>query len=195
MSTVVKIALGIILAVVLVVVAITVLLGGAMAVKGKGLVDSARIRNEVAKLNELEAAAYIYWADNNAMPEAMPDGFIPKETFIEAELLIDTDLGIKLGENDGDEWALFRCELEGANFSANPQGKNICATVVRDNKVTPISNLLICNIEVMKDDEVNSTGEGRGWEQAFDDFPRENYRGDCESLKGASLYAFRVFAE
>ena len=184
------------LAIVLVVIGI--ILG--MAVKGKALVDAARMRAEVTKMNKFEAAVATYYARTNYLPEE-DSGNILKEVFIDKELLTNRDFEVRVGTGF---WTFNRCDGKGTVtagywYEASITGGSVCVyNTVAGNQVFAASNLvdakLICNIEVMKDDENLSAGEGRGYGNYYANEASEAYR-NCDNitLTSKDIYAFRAF--
>jgi hypothetical protein len=188
-------------------VVIGIILG--MAVKGKALVDAARMRAEVAKINKFEAAAYIFYADTNNLPDnESGQPYILASTFVNKELLTNGDFDEKIS---GQGWAFYRCSPDNATpsefFEPAGSGGNVCVTGnaaanVEDGTVnTTLTDIevptrLVCNIEIMKDDENTTNGEGRGWTTAIaeTETTQANYRNCDNYTTGESVnYAFRVF--
>ena len=184
------------LAIVLVVIGI--ILG--MAVKGKALVDAARMRAEVTKMNKFEAAVATYYARTNYLPEEDASGNILKEVFIDKELLTNRDFEVRVGTG---YWTANRCNTvsDGAavpkyNFEHSATGSNVCVIITTagtGSTALSVDSKLMCNIEVMKDDENLSSGEGRGYAGILTDTGSIVYRNCDNATFATTTYAFRAF--
>ena len=206
------------LAIVLVVIGI--ILG--MAVKGKSLVDSAKMRAEVAKLNKFEAAAgQLYAMGVTKVRDGIgaPGGytFIPPQTFIDRGLLTKKDLEIGTSQS---YWTFAYCSIRGAR-GVDPDGgvygplrnfylmgyhsSMICVMPTTDGESSTYKEIdikLACNIEIMKDDMSFNTGLGL---QAFGRYtsanptlgPSADAFKDCDRIADSysnPLFGFRVLS-
>jgi prepilin-type N-terminal cleavage/methylation domain-containing protein len=194
------------LAIVLVVIGI--ILG--MAVKGKALVDAARMKAEVAKINKFEAAVAIYFTHNeHNMPDILPvwPAGVGRNSFMDLGLLTNADFEQKV---DNCDWGVFRCYVgpdDNRAFKSSgawdslyaSSAVNFCISTVVNSSVTdaswdrvPMSRRFVCNVEVMKDDENVTAGSDRGWGDPLTDDNRNNYR-NCDNWTSETwAYAFMV---
>ena len=165
------------LAIVLVVIGIIL----AMVVKGKSLVDAARMRAEVAKVNKFEAAISEYYSlTGGKLPQIAYGNRIDRRPFIDAGLLTEKDYEINIGTIvvSGREykgyWAMGGCSSRDRPYmfsswmNIRSQVKNICILGVPDpddittaQTINALDIRLVCNIEVMKDDQFLGSGIGR----------------------------------
>ena len=149
----------------------------AMAVQGAGLVRSAKMRNEMAKLNKFEAAVMTGYSKTGYLPEDMVTVDIFKAInpayYIDQGLLTKEDFIIKMSEADYgniNEWHLVRCTSKYDNtnqsyyFAHDVNGAGVCA--IGNSPSTSLEVPFICSIEVMKDDEDLTTGAARNFGNA-----------------------------
>jgi prepilin-type N-terminal cleavage/methylation domain-containing protein len=198
------------LAIVLVVIGI--ILG--MAVKGKALVDAARMKAAVAKINKFEAAVAILYASNGLQrPPVIPGIAAPglaRSIFIERGLLTNADFELGF---DNLDWGLFSCYADpnGTDHyfssdvaAASTYGGAIsfCIVAVEDSSITDATwvrmdtpRKYICNVEIAKDDENTTTGHGRGWGALLPEteISKANYR-NCDNWTSGdkARYSFMV---
>jgi hypothetical protein len=190
-----------------------------MAVKGKALVDAAKMKAEVAKLNKFEAAVSIFFASRGGLPDVADEwGVIHPRVFADAGLLTMSDMTNGIDSKDWffvvcqpapyDSNVFYHVDLENGRIS----GINVCVTGIDDNENLPytgrnpdISARLACNIEVMKDDENATAGNGRGYgdgsagsRYAFNAYSDAEIQANfkvCDNYPTGILtpYAFKVF--
>jgi prepilin-type N-terminal cleavage/methylation domain-containing protein len=193
------------LAIVLVVIGI--ILG--MAVKGKALVDAARMKAEVAKINKFEAAIAIFFASNNySMPDVVASGLNPgiaRSVFLERGILTNADFEQKI---DNLEWGIYRCHVlpsdDSRYYSSSTQTQgytaSFCISTSSDTSTgifwdrVPMSGKFICNVEAVRDDENVTTGHGRGWGMVLTQpADPEKYRNcaDWTQAEGG-LYGYKI---
>ena len=174
------------LAIVLVVIGIII----GMAVKGKSLVDAARVRADLAKINKVEAAAAIYYTKTNNQPVWSP--YDPERNdAVELGLLTYNDFLLEaLGMEHPDGGFLKRmyvhaCEaapypddpssfgwkgtyLVGGGTSV-PHTYNSCILVGLENPPLPVpvstsagsSHFYVCHVETGLDDMNDRSGAMR----------------------------------
>ena len=169
----------------IVLVVIGVILG--MAVKGKSLVDTARLRAEVNKVRKLEAAVHIYLATHPDMqvterrPEFHGWGDFDMNYFYDNGILTQKDLESMAPKYDGTKgyWTPVRCQYYNDSlniYRGNSQDipfdpTNFCARIFSEvidtnpslsrMRWVQMPRRLQCAIEVFLDDEDVTTGVAR----------------------------------
>jgi type II secretory pathway pseudopilin PulG len=163
------------LAIVLVVIGII----AAMAIGGTDVLANAQVRSEVNKLSKFESALSTYRAANNKFPKALSGTDRRLNTLALVGLGVDAkDLKSKFSEDTQNDTAyqLQYCapdpdNTSGAGFEiGTAEASNICLNiglgVVADgtNEAAldnPIHSLIVCNTELLLDDENILTGSAR----------------------------------
>lgn len=159
------------LAVVLVIIGI--ILG--MAIKGKQLVEAAKIRAEVSKIHKFEAAVYTYYVLKNELPPYGTYQIIDNESFIELGLLTAKDLQSEFAVDDDTAWMFHTCRLNADSYFTRPNQttaltevfNNVCVSMGKwwqPNNAMSYSYTNprhACYIENLIDDNDLLGGEGR----------------------------------
>ncbi|MDR2105397.1 MAG: prepilin-type N-terminal cleavage/methylation domain-containing protein [Deferribacteraceae bacterium] len=155
-----------------------------LAVKGGTLIDSARIRSEVRKLEKFQTALSAYVGRMGALPSAIvADSLVlDKKLLIEHNYLNEIDLNTDYKDDPNVRWNFVGCASvvdtpaeigkpailkwdKAQNYA--PGLSNICVTTVADNFSGPllasvyVSDILSCSIENMLDDLSYQGGSGR----------------------------------
>jgi hypothetical protein len=172
------------LAIVLVVIGL--ILG--MAIKGKTLIDSAKIRAEVIKISKFESAVYTYFVKTGCLPALDKSGRYDTASLVAIGALSQRDF---YSEMAGDNWTLVACGMQPSGFNVSGSGAEVCARMgVNEHKKVPAR--LVCNIEKLLDDENLSTGLGRVQSGATN-FSINVYN-DCNSAPaGVYDYMYIIF--
>ena len=171
----------------IVLVVIGLILG--MAIKGKTLIDSAKIRVEVIKLSKLESAVYAYFVKTNGLPPLdSSTGRFDISSLLALGALGQRDL---YSEMAGDNWTLVACSMQSSGFSVTASGGEVCARMgLTDHKKIPAR--LVCSIEKMLDDENLNLGIGRVQSGAAN-FTQSVYN-DCNLAPGDQFdYMYLLF--
>lgn len=170
------------LAIVLVVIGL--LMG--MAFKGKTLVDAARIKAEVTKIQKISTAINTYMAKYDSLPGQLDNGTVQNNqemfnTLIAEGMLKESDfksVGTG-GQGGGGWWNFVGCqEFQGANgraWKVSPASNQSNLCVYRSSTKTSentnngaggdpgqlMDGLTICQIETLLDDKNVYSGDGR----------------------------------
>jgi prepilin-type N-terminal cleavage/methylation domain-containing protein len=179
--------------VVMVVIGIIVALG----IKGSALVNTSRIRAEIAKLRNFETGFAGYFLKNNTLP--------PKD---DDNLTTIGDIKCYITQRLLDRQVIAAEDVPSA-FSHNSESWNFC-TNIADNTTNgnvfgaagfPVENVgvystglnyeLICNIEGILDDGSEFGGSGRVLDTLNN--PLELATRNCDDLKNKSLYAGYIY--
>ena len=195
------------LAIVLVVIGIIL----SMAVKGKSLVDTARLRAEINKVRKLEAAIHIYLVTHPDMQIVDRIGIggpnnwgdFDMSYFYDNGILTASDLRSMVGRSDGriGHWTPVQCMYYGDaisiyrgtyNQTVPFKPTNFCARIIggvdlgepgySTMRLLPMPDRIGCALEVYLDDENVATGLAR-YLLGYNatDFTRAEYE-DCMSL-------------
>jgi prepilin-type N-terminal cleavage/methylation domain-containing protein len=149
----------------------------AIALKGQIIIESARLRSEIRKIEKLQNSFANYVNRQNKLPPVVPgstaydiealikDGYIPKQ---------DTLAGIKADNAaDGYSWKYFACLNEKgtgddnyswkqASVSSNLLLANVCVAMADNTtEIGSMDGLLNCTIEASLDDKNYRGGNGR----------------------------------
>ena len=198
------------LAIVLVVIGIIL----SMAVKGKSLVETARLRAEVNKIRKLEAAVHIYLISHPDMqtvqrPNSNTDwGDFDMRYFYDNGILTPNDLrsmvDVRRWSEDG-YWIPVRCQYYGDALNIQRGGNqtipfnptNFCTRIFSEvdenaNRMYyfPVPRRIQCAIEIYLDDEDVKTGVARYlYGHDSTNFTPAEYK-DCLSLPSNWDYAY-----
>ena len=174
------------LAIVLVVIGL--ILG--MAIKGKTLIDSAKVRAEVIKISKFEAALYSYFVKSG---NSLPPIDASTGRYDTAGLIATGALGQRdfYSEMAGDNWTLVACDMQPGSVNVSASGADVCLRAgITEHKKVPAK--LACSIEKMLDDENLAMGLGRV-QSGANNFSQEAYN-DCNLATGGPYdYMFLVF--
>lgn len=193
------------LAIVLVVIGIIL----AMAVKGKQLVETARIKADLAQIYKFETAFSIYYAKTGVLPTDLnkprngnASGDLDTQVLIDMEILSRNDMYSSVA---GKSWGFIVCGImtngtykgmTKAEAIAQRQLLGVCAvtgdpTVYGNVPSISFPAKLICYVEDVLDDRGQLTGYGRN---LFYNpgFVMKNYN-DCDGETGTLVYAYKVF--
>jgi hypothetical protein len=135
----------------------------AMVYKGKELLDTASVRAEVNKLSKLRNAIATVMTmtskgDLDELDYLPATGYDTKPLF-DLELISKEDIAV---QGSSENWAIFPCINVAAGFKFDVDtgsGSMICAL----HKTYPID--LVCNTEVMSDNQDLDTGLGGAFER------------------------------
>ncbi|MDR2105497.1 MAG: type II secretion system GspH family protein [Deferribacteraceae bacterium] len=169
----------------------------AMVYKGKELLENASIRAEVHKLSKLRNAfaTMMTTTSKGNIDELEYDsatGYKIQPLF-DLELIAPEDLTV---QGSSDNWSFYPCINNAASFSfdiINQTGSMICAL----HKTYPVD--LICNTEVMNDNQNLSTGLGVAFKNSQADDPYDNLTGmvqggfDCDLAKPSAATPPEVY--
>ncbi len=161
-----------------------------MAIKGKTLVDSAKVRAEVVKMGKFETAVYTYFSKTGS---SLPPLDTSTGRYDASSLITIGALGQRdyYSEMANDNWTLVACGMQPAGFSVAATGSEVCARIgLADHIKVPAR--LACSIEKMLDDDDLSTGTGRVQAGAAN-FTQDVYN-DCNLASGGPYdYMYMVF--
>lgn len=197
------------LAIVLVVIGLLL----AMVVKGKSLIDAAKMKGELNKLSKIEAAVNTYFTRYNRLPgftggntAVTPDALA--NALVEESLLLRSDLEAFDGTN---YWTFIGCkDKDGKAWDVGPINKysHLCAYL---SKSAPVNNInltaptdnefessFVCQIETSFDDKTVLGGLGRITDPNGYNGPMKNSSFKCSDKvivgqQGIPTYVYKVW--
>jgi prepilin-type N-terminal cleavage/methylation domain-containing protein len=142
------------LAIVLVIIGIIM----GMLIKGRALIETARLKNEIRKIERIQTSVAGWFAKTTGGVEAV-DAFPLVEEADPTTLNFRelSDLSAADMTNLYDNWTLRRGKFAAGELAASPTGAGI-NIYIRTETTTP---RFACNIEFMLDDRNFATGNGR----------------------------------
>jgi prepilin-type N-terminal cleavage/methylation domain-containing protein len=188
-----------------------------LAVKGRTLIDSARIRSEIRKLERFQTAFAAYVSRTGSMPISdtiTSDLFIDKAELVKHGYLNNSELNTDYKDIYPDiRWNFAGCtsllitpadpstgkpaKLKWGNAQNYAPGlSNICVTTVADNFTGTLlpnvhfSKILSCYIENMVDDRSYFGGSGRAFN--YGDEPIDGFD-NCSELDNSSPYGYKIY--
>jgi prepilin-type N-terminal cleavage/methylation domain-containing protein len=188
-----------------------------LAVKGRTLIDSARIRSEIRKLERFQTAFAAYVSRTGSMPISDTITtvlFIDKAELVKHGYLNNSELNTDYKDIYPDiRWNFAGCtsllvtpastgkqaELQWNDAQNYAPGlSNICVTTIEDNFMgnfianIHFSNILSCYIENMIDDRNYLGGSGRVFAQATSSVPVTSFD-NCSELEGSDEYGYKIY--
>jgi prepilin-type N-terminal cleavage/methylation domain-containing protein len=191
-----------------------------LAVKGRLLIDSARIKSEVRKLEKFQTALAAYVGRIGSLPESIDNAtlFLDKSQFINYGYLNDVDFNTDYkDEYPSIRWNFLGCasfiETAATNTapavvrwdetaSYAPGLSNICMTTCDDNLSGAyignfyFSNILSCSIEQTLDDRSYQGGGGRIYDSGSTLPPLPDNSAtfeNCLEFYGAVPYGYKIY--
>lgn len=133
-----------------------------LAVHAGGLVETARVRQNLQKISKMRDAVSILMSRVSTQGSVQELRYVQNEgkntytldisRFVQANLLHESDL--EIGDS-AVSWQMVRCGLTDGRNAANVSGASICALA------PSLSPALLCHIENIMDDQNTTTGRGR----------------------------------
>jgi prepilin-type N-terminal cleavage/methylation domain-containing protein len=182
-----------------------------LAVKGRTLIDSARIRSEIRKLERFQTAFAAYVSRTGTMPisDKVTDYlFIDKSELVKHGYLNNAELNTDYKDIYPD----IRWNFAGCTSFAPDEGKpelkwtdaqnyapglsNICVTTIADNVTSNLSanihfsNILSCYIENMVDDRSYLGGSGRAF--GYSSVPVIDFD-NCSVQDNSTAYGYKIY--
>lgn len=188
-----------------------------MAFKGKALIDSARIKAEIARIQKISAGINVYFAKYERLPGLEDDGsFDPAEgsralydDLTKEGILREGDFKSSAPEGQGTWWNFIGCEDKGTYWA--PESLNAAHYICIARTNTPTKNFpggnprdfkmdakMLCSIETVLDDKNISGGDGRGVTPTADSTGSGTLdpNWNCSSNNNSGnemIYLYRVF--
>jgi prepilin-type N-terminal cleavage/methylation domain-containing protein len=183
-----------------------------LAVKGRLLIDSARIKSEVRKLEKFQTALAAYVGRIGSLPASVDDGllFLDKTQLTNYGYLNNVDFNTDYKDiYPTIRWNFLGCEFdndtqrwkETADYA--PGLSNICMTTCDDNLSGSsnienffFSNILSCSIEQTLDDKSYQGGGGRIYNSGGGAVPipdNSTQFENCLALDGAVSYGYKIY--
>jgi prepilin-type N-terminal cleavage/methylation domain-containing protein len=182
-----------------------------LAVKGRLLIDSARIKSEVRKLEKFQTALSAYVGRIGSLPPSVDDAvlFLDKTQLANYGYLNNVDFNTDYK----DEYPTIRWNFLGCEFDNNTQRwketasyapglSNICMATCDDNLSGSnignffFSNILSCSIEQTLDDKSYQGGGGRIYNSGGGAVPipdNSTQFENCLALDGAVPYGYKIY--
>lgn len=151
------------LAIVLVIIGIIM----GMAIKGKALIEVAKMRQEIRNIEKIEAAVAARIAQVNYVLKTLRDNGTSKiNTDNLTKIGLMNESALYIAGNENNKWELHFCTATytGATditktLETSATGEDICIVGVTTGSGIP-SGQIVCNIEVMLDDQQARKGYG-----------------------------------
>jgi prepilin-type N-terminal cleavage/methylation domain-containing protein len=176
----------------------------AIALKGQMIIESARLRGEVRKIEKLQSGFVNYVNRHDKLPPLATDGFYDTQALFDGGYIIQKEIlvGIKsTGATNTFTWKYFPCLSDNvsADFTweiplptSNLLLANVCVATANDANSTDMDGMLSCTIESSIDDKNYSGGGGRivkgGGAVTGTDFD------NCAAASGTDIaYLYRIW--
>jgi prepilin-type N-terminal cleavage/methylation domain-containing protein len=168
----------------------------AMVIKGKDLLNAAELRAEIRKIERIRDVTVSLVAQKSGnlnYIKSDANGKVDIDQYFVSELLNAGDLRVA----DTTDWGIYFCRFAGDHYENNSTASNLCAI----NAYYYLD--LICNAEIVLDDQSTTTGLGLAKGSSFS----ENIFGtsgkyNCDSVtrlgnsdnaSGLPSYGFLIF--
>jgi prepilin-type N-terminal cleavage/methylation domain-containing protein len=180
-----------------VLVVIGIIMG--MAVKGRDLIETSRLRKEIRKIDKFATAAALRYAETRAIPDNLSDIALAEGLLTDDDLEVNTYFNNStVCQVNGCTWRFIKAIYDNESYrypNSDEDGDILLAAAIQNNGTAlGYANSFVCKIEEYIDDDNFTKGQGRflGGVQAF------NYPTTCSPsknlLNGAQIdYGYKVF--
>jgi prepilin-type N-terminal cleavage/methylation domain-containing protein len=178
----------------------------AIALKGQIIIESARLRSEVHKIEKLQSGFVNYVNRHDKRPPLADDGSYDAQALFDGGYLVqkETLAGIKSdGATAAFSWKYFPClsnYVSEDNFTwsipasnTNLLLANVCVATADNSSSTAMDGMLNCTIETSIDDKNYMGGGGRLDTGDTSDTSGIDFD-DCSAASGAAVsYLYRIW--
>jgi prepilin-type N-terminal cleavage/methylation domain-containing protein len=181
-----------------VLVVIGIIMG--MAIKGRDLIETSRLRKEIRKIDKFATAAALHYAETRLIPDNLYDIALAEGLLTDDDLEVNTYFNNStVCQQHGCRWRFIKAIYDNESYRypvADEDGDILlaAATQKNDNNILGYANSFVCKIEEYIDDDNFTGGQGKflGTGQT------DNYSGTCSPsknlLNGTLIsYGYKVF--